>query len=365
MQAFVMNAIGETGFAEKDRPEPGPNDAILEPTVALICTSDVHTVHGAIGERENLTLGHEAVGTVAEVGSEVEDFAAGDRVAVGAITPDWGSAAAQDGHPSQSGGPLGGWKFANEKDGVFAEYVHAGDADANLARIPDGVADEEAVYVCDMLSTGFAAAENADIPMGGTVAVFAQGPVGLMATRGAALQGAGQIIAVESVPERQELARQYGADEVVDFTEVDPVERIHELTDSKGEGPAPSETRAAEPRAGVDAAIEALGREETLADCVAVTKPGGTISNVGYYGEGETVGIPREAWGVGMAEKDIVTDLCPGGRLRLQRLLRLIDAGRVDPTPMTTHEFDFADIDEAFELMASKEDGVIKPLVRF
>ncbi|WP_276302237.1 NAD(P)-dependent alcohol dehydrogenase [Halorussus lipolyticus] len=353
MQAFVMNGIGETGFAEKDRPEPGPNDAILKPTKALICTSDVHTVHGAIGEREDLTLGHEAVGVVDEVGSEVEEFAEGDRVAVGAITPDWGSEAAQDGHSSQSGGALGGWKFANEKDGAFAEYVHVNDADANLAHIPEGVEDEEAVYVCDMLSTGFTAAENAEIPMGGTVAVFAQGPVGLMATKGAELQGAGRIIAVESVPERQELARKYGADEVVNFEEVDPVEKILELTADEGDP------------AGVDAAIEALGREETLADCVAVTKPGGTISNVGYYGEGETVGIPREAWGVGMAEKDIVTDLCPGGRVRLRRLLRLIDAGRVDPTPMTTHEFDFEDIDEAFELMASKEDGVIKPLVTF
>ncbi len=349
MQAFVMNGIGETDFAEKDRPEPGPNDAILRPTVALVCTSDVHTVGGAIGERENLTLGHEVVGVVDEVGELVGDFEAGDRVAVGAITPDWGSDAAQDGHPSQSGAPLGGWKFANEKDGVFAEYVHVNDADANLAHIPDGVSDEQAVYVCDMLSTGFAGAERADIPMGGTVAVFAQGPVGLMATKGARLQGAGQVIAVENVPERKELAKEYGADEVVDFEEDDPVERILELTGGRG----------------VDAAIEALGASETLAQCVEVTKPGGTVSNVGYHGEGEFVEIPREGWGVGMAEKDIVTALCPGGRLRLRRLLRLLENGRVDPTLMTTHEFDFSETDEAFALMASKEDGVIKPLVRF
>src|SRR6056297_3052052 len=314
MQAFVMAGIGETAIVEKEPPEAGPMDAIIEPTVGLICTSDCHTVHGAIGERENLTLGHEVVGVVEEVGSGVEDFEPGDRVAIGAITPDWNSKAAQNGHPSQSNGALGGWKFANVKDGTFAEYVHVNDADGNLAHIPDGVTDHEAVYVCDMLSTGFAGAENAEIPMGGTVAVFAQGPVGLMATKGARLQGAGQVIAVESVPERQELAREYGADEIVDFEEVDPVERIHDLTDGEG----------------VDAAIEALGREETLADCVEVTKPGGTISNVGYYGEGETVDIPREAWGVGMAEKDIVTDLCPGGSARLRRLLRLIEAGRVD-----------------------------------
>ncbi|WP_336036749.1 zinc-binding dehydrogenase [Halobacterium yunchengense] len=349
MKAFVMNGVGETGFAEKDRPECGPREAILEPTVALVCTSDVHTVHGAIGERENLTLGHEVVGVVDEVGDQVEDFAPGDRAVVGAITPDWGSAAAQDGHPSQSHGPLGGWQFANEKDGVFAEYVHVDDPDANLAHVPESVSDEAAAYVTDMMSTGFMGAEHADVPVGGTVAVFAQGPVGLMATRGAALQGAGRIFAVETVPARRELATQYGADVVVDFAEQDPVEAIRDHTDGVG----------------VDAAIEALGSSETLAACVEAIKPGGVVSNVGYHGSGDVVSIPREEWGVGMAEKDIVTGLCPGGRLRLRRLLRLLETDRVDPTPMTTHEFAFDDVDEAFELMESKDDGVIKPLVRF
>jgi len=349
MQSFVMHEIGETGFVEKEEPTAGQNEAVIRPTVGLVCTSDVHTVHGAIGEREDITLGHEVVGVVEEVGEGVRDFAPGDRVAVGAITPDWGSLAAQDGHPSQSNGALGGWQFANVTDGTFAEAVRVSQADANLAHIPESVADEEAVYVTDMMSTGFVAAEHAEIPVGGTVAVFAQGPVGLMATKGARLRGAGHVIAVESVPARQELARRYGADDVVDYEEHDPVERITELTDGEG----------------VDSAIEALGSSRTLGQCVAATKPGGTISNVGYHGEGESVEIPRNAWGVGMAEKDIVTGLCPGGRLRLRRLLRLLDQGRVDPTALTTHEFDFDEVDEAFDLMASKEDGVVKPLVRF
>ena len=112
---------------------------------------------------------------------------------MGAITPDWGSDAAQRGHPSQSKEPLGGWKFANVKDGVFADYFHVNDADANMAYIPENVKDEEAVYVADMMSTGFSGAEIANIPIGGTVAVFAQGPVGLMATKGAELNGAGEI----------------------------------------------------------------------------------------------------------------------------------------------------------------------------
>lgn len=349
MQAFVMEELGKVGFAEKDKPEAGPNDAILRPTKGLVCTSDIHTVHGAIGERENLTLGHEVVGIVDTVGEEVEDFEPGDRVVVGAITPDWGSIAAQDGHSSQSNQALGGWKFANVKDGTFAEYVHVNEADANLAQIPESVTDEEAAYVTDMMTTGFMGAENADIPIGGTVAVFAQGPVGMMATKGAALQGAGRIIAVETVPERQELAREYGADAIVDFEDGDPVKQIMELTDGEG----------------VDAAIEALGRSETFEQCIAATKPGGTISNIGYHGEGEYVNIPREEWGVGMAEKTIATGLCPGGRGRLQRLLRLLEAERVDPTPMTTHEFTFEETDEAFRLMETKEDNIIKPLINF
>jgi len=349
MQAFVMEELGEVGFAEKDRPTAGPNDAIVRPTVGLVCTSDVHTVHGAIGERENLTLGHEIVGVVESVGEEVSVFEPGDRVAVGAITPDWGSAAAQNGNPSQSGEALGGWKFANVKDGTFAEYVHVNEADANMAHIPESVSDEEAVYVTDMMSTGFMAAENGDVPIGGTVAVFAQGPVGLMATKGARLRGAGRVIAVETVPQRQDLARNYGADEIVDFAEGDPVEQILELTDGEG----------------VDTAIEALGTSGTFEQCVKVTKPGGTISNAGYHGEGEYVNIPREEWGVGMAEKDIATGLCPGGRLRLRRLLRLLEAGRVDPTPMTTHEFPFEETDEAFRLMDTKEDDIVKPLITF
>src|SRR5208282_4621882 len=164
MKAFAMKGLGRVGFVDKPVPRPGPNDAIIKTTRALICTSDSHTVHGAIGPRENLTLGHEAVGVVHEVGVEVRGFKAGDRVVVGAITPDWGDPASQGGHSSQSGQALGGWKFANIKDGVFAEYFHVNDACANLAHIPSNVPDEAAVYCADMLSTGIMAAENADIP---------------------------------------------------------------------------------------------------------------------------------------------------------------------------------------------------------
>ena len=349
MKAFVMRKIGQTGFMDKPMPKPGPNDAIVKTTKALICTSDSHTVHGGIGERHNLTLGHEAVGVVHEVGSEVEVFHPGDRVVVGAITPDWGHPAAQDGYASQSGEPLGGWKFSNTKDGVFAEYFDVNDADANMAKIPDSVPDEMAVYCCDMLSTGFMGAEHGNIPIGGTVAVLAEGPVGMMATAGAKLRGAGQIIGVESIPHRQQLARGYGADDIVDFSKEDVVERIMEMTDGEG----------------VDTAIEALGADVTFQTCVKITKPGGTISITGYFGEGEFVHIPRIAWGVGMADKTIATGLCPGGRLRMDRLLRILEGKRVDPTPMTSHRFSFDEMPRAFEVMDHKLENVVKPLISF
>jgi threonine dehydrogenase-like Zn-dependent dehydrogenase len=170
-----------------------------------------------------------------------------------------------------------------------------------------------------------------------------------MATAGAKLLGAGLIIGVETVPNRKKLAKQFGADVVVDFQKVDPVEEIRRLTDGQG----------------VDSAIECLGAQSTFEACVKATRPGGTISITGYFGEGDYVNIPRLDWGVGMSDKTIRTGLCPGGSERMKRLMRLIQTKRVDPTPMTTHRFKFKEVDKAFNLMASKEDGIVKPLVSF
>lgn len=350
MLAFVMHQIGSAGFMEKPVPQdPGTDGAIIKTTRALICTSDSHTVHGAIGERHDLTLGHEAVGIVYKLGSNVNGLREGDRVAVNAITPCYKCDNCLRGFTSQCTEMLGGWKFANIKDGVFAEYFHVNDAQANLAPIPKSVPDDSAVYTCDMMSTGFIGAEHANIPLGGSVAIFAQGPVGLMATVGARLLGAGLIIAVESVPKRQELAKHFGADVIVDFKKQDAVQSILDMTNGQG----------------VDSAIEALGAQPTLEACIRVTRAGGTISNVGYHGQGDYLQIPRLAWGVGMGDKTIRTGLCPGGKERMQRLLRLIENGRVDPTPLTTHRFRFSELEKAFRMMETKEDGIIKPLILF
>ncbi len=349
MKAFVMKQIGEVGFAEKEIPQPGPNDAIIKATHGLVCTSDVHTVKGAIGNRKNLTLGHEAVGKIHKLGDQVKGFKEGDMVAINAITPCYKCDNCLRGFSSQCTEMLGGWKFANIKDGTFAEYFHVNDAQANLAHIPDSVPPEIAVYATDMMSTGFMGAENADIPLGGTVAVFALGPVGLMAIVGAKLRGAGLIIGVDCVPGRLETAKQMGADVVINFKEKDAIKEIMALTDGVG----------------VDSAIECLGGQATFESCVKATCPGGVISVAGYFGEGDYVNIPRLEWGVGMSNKIIKTGLCPGGKVRMDRLMRLLKNKKVDPSPLTTHTFPFDEVDKAFHLMETKDDGIIKPLIVF
>ncbi len=350
MRAFVFKQIGETAVMEKPIPEPGPEEAVVKTTAALICTSDVHTVKGALPVPADRTLGHESVGVVHSVGSAVTGFAEGQRVAVNAITPCYRCSYCQRGFTSQCGGPLGGYKFTGQIDGNMAEYFVVPAAQANLTPIPDELTDAQAVYTCDMLSTGFMGAEHAYLKFGDVVAVFAQGPVGLCATMGANLMGAGQILAVESRPERQALSKRFGADVIVDFTKGDPVEQIMDLTGGEG----------------VDAAIEAFGFPQTFEACVRVTKAGGRVSNIGYHGENPApLQLPLDAFGLGMNDKAIHTGLCPGGSARLTRLMRLMTSGRIDPTPMTTHTFAFDEIQRAFDMMTSKEDGIIKPLITF
>jgi threonine dehydrogenase-like Zn-dependent dehydrogenase len=245
---------------------------------------------------------------------------------------------------------LGGYKFTTQRDGNMAEYFFVNDADYNLAPTPKSLSDEQALYTTDMMTTGLAGAENANIPPGGTVAVFAQGPVGLCATMMARLLGAGLVIAVEAKPDRAALAKKLGADVVVDPTQGDAAEQIRQLT--QGEG--------------VDSAIEALGHPVTFENCIKATRPGGTISNVGYHGEaGNSLSIPLPEFGLGMGDKQIRTALCPGGRERMVRLLRLLEAGRVDPTPLTTHRFPFSQVERAFHMMETKEDNIVKPLITF
>lgn len=185
MKGFAMLKIGSVGWIDKDAPKAGPLDAIVTPVTLSPCTSDIHTVwSGAVGPRENMILGHEAVGKVVEVGALVKDFKPGDLVIVPAITPDWGTVPSQEGFSQHSTGMLGGWKFSNFKDGVFGELFHVNEADANLALLPKGVTPQEATMLCDMVPTGFHGVEMAEVSFGEKVAVIGIGPVGLMSVAG-------------------------------------------------------------------------------------------------------------------------------------------------------------------------------------
>ena len=350
MKGYAMLKIGATGWVEKDMPKCGPLDAICKPIALAPCTSDVHTVwEGAIGEREDMILGHEAVGEVVQVGELVKDFKPGDKVIISAITPDWNSLEAQEGYAMHSGGMLSGWKFSNFKDGVFAEYFHVNDADGNLAHLPEGMDLGAACMLSDMVPTGFHGAELADIQFGDNVAVIGIGPVGLMAVAAAAIRGAANIYAVGSRKNCVELAKEYGATHIVNYRNGDIVEQIMKLNG----GP-------------VDKIIIAGGDVDTFDQAIRMLKPGGRIGNVNYLGVGDYVKIPRVEWGAGMGHKTIVGGLMPGGRLRSEKLARLITAGRIHPEKMITHVFHGWDgVKEALMLMKDKPANLIKPLVIF
>ena len=350
MKGYAMLKIGSTGWVEKDMPKCGPLDAICKPIALAPCTSDVHTVwEGAIGEREDMILGHEAVGEVVQVGELVKDFKPGDKVIISAITPDWNSLEAQEGYAMHSGGMLSGWKFSNFKDGVFAEYFHVNDADGNLAHLPEGMDLGAACMLSDMVPTGFHGAELADIQFGDNVAVIGIGPVGLMAVAAAAIRGAANIYAVGSRKNCVELAKEYGATHIVNYRNGDIVEQIMALNG----GP-------------VDKIIIAGGDVDTFDQAIRMLKPGGKIGNVNYLGVGDYVKIPRVEWGAGMGHKTIVGGLMPGGRLRSEKLARLITAGRIHPEKMITHVFHGWDgVKEALMLMKDKPADLIKPLVIF
>ncbi|HMA14385.1 MAG TPA: NAD(P)-dependent alcohol dehydrogenase, partial [Kiloniellaceae bacterium] len=334
---------------DKPVPEVGPLDALIRVTTTTICGTDVHILKGEYPVERGLTIGHEPVGVIEKLGSAVQGYREGQRVIAGAITPSGHSMASLCGCHSQDGAgtrhgfkPLGGWRFGNTIDGAQAEYLLVPDAMANLAPIPDGLDDEQVLMCPDIMSTGFSGAESGGVRIGDTVAVFAQGPIGLCATAGARLMGATTIIAVEAVPARQEIARRMGADHIVDFKRSDPVEEILRLTDGRG----------------VDVAIEALGLQSTFEGALRVLRPGGTLSSLGVYSKDLT--IPLGAFLAGLGDHKIVTTLCPGGKERMYRLMQAIASQRLDARPLVTHRFKLDDIEAAYDLFANQRDGVLK-----
>jgi threonine dehydrogenase-like Zn-dependent dehydrogenase len=347
MRANVFHAPNEFRVQEVERPRPGPGEAVIRVTLTTICGTDVHIVKGEYPVQPGLTLGHEPVGVIEELGPGVTGYEIGERVLVGAITPCGQCSACLSGQLSQCGHgagyeAIGGWRFGNTINGAQAEYLLVPSAQANLAKIPDDVTDEQVVLLADIASTGFAGAVSGRIRIGDTVVVFAQGPIGLCATAGAKLLGAARVIGVDADPVRMAMAAQMGADVVLDASKVDVVEEVMHLTGGRG----------------ADVAIEALGTQQTFENALRSLRPGGTLSSLGVYSG--KLEVPYAAFAAGLGDHRIVTSLCPGGKERMGRLISMVRSGRFDPTPLLTHRFPLAEIGEAYRLFSNRLDGVLK-----
>jgi alcohol dehydrogenase len=350
MRANVIQGPEKFNVVEVERPRPGPGEALIRVTLTTICGTDVHIVKGEYPVRPGLVLGHEPVGVIEELGSGITGYEVGERVLVGAITPCGQCEACLSGHLSQCGHgsgyeAIGGWRFGNTIDGAQAEYLLVPSAQANMAKIPDDVTDEQVVLLADIASTGFAGAQSGGVRIGDTVVVFAQGPIGLCATAGAKLMGAAQVIGVDSDPVRLAMAKRMGADVALDFTKVDVVEEVRRLTRGFG----------------ADVAIEALGTQQTFESALRTLRPGGTLSSLGVYSG--KLELPYSAFAAGLGDHRIVTTLCPGGKERMGRLIAMVQSGKFDPTPLLTHRFRLSQIDEAYRIFSNRLDGVLKVAV--
>jgi len=348
MKALVFEAPQTVVWRDIEPPIcPQPYGAVLRPLIVAPCTSDVHTVYGGGKPKMNPhVIGHECVAEVVSVGAEVADFSPGDRVAVPAITPNWRALGIQEGNFKHAEAPFSGHLLGRTIPGVFAEFFSVPDADTTLAHIPPGVTLEQALLCADVVTTGFTGAEHAEIKMGDRVCVMGIGAIGLMAICGASLLGASEIYAVGSRPASVPLAKRFGASEVINYREQDPVQAIEERTEGKG----------------VDAVILCGGSDEVLAQAVDMVRYGiGTISNVNYFGGEGFLPFPKFSGGRGMAGKTLHTELAAGGRVRMERLMRMIGAGRFDPSPLITHRYHgLENVGPALGAMRDKGDTVIK-----
>jgi threonine dehydrogenase-like Zn-dependent dehydrogenase len=347
MKAAVFVEKNKIQIREVQTPVPGPGEALVRVTLTTICGTDIHILKGEYPVKPGLTVGHEPVGRIEALGPGVRGYSKGDRVIVGAITPcgQCRACLSDDGAQCSQGEggfrAIGGWRFGNTINGCQAEFVLVPDAQANLARIPQELSDEDVILCPDIMSTGFSASESGGVRIGDAVVIFAQGPIGLCATAGARLSGASLIMAVDSVPKRLEMARRMGADVALNFKEQDVVAEIHKLTGG-----------------GADVAIEALGTQPTFESALRSLRPGGTLSSLGVYSGHLTV--PLDAFAAGLGDYKIVTTLCPGGKERMRRLMDVVRAKRFPMRDLVTHRFKLEQIEEAYDLFSNQRDGVLK-----
>jgi 2-desacetyl-2-hydroxyethyl bacteriochlorophyllide A dehydrogenase len=336
MRAVTFQAPGEVRIEEKPAPEPlAPDDAVVRVEASGICGSDLHIYHGRVPVEPGFTIGHEFVGTVLAAGPDVERVAEGDRVlgcfhtacatCRGCLRGDY--------HRCENGRTFGHGSHLGDLQGAQAEQLLVPRANLTLRRVPEGMSDEVALFAGDVMGTGYHAIAHAGMRAGDTVAVLGLGPVGLCAAQAALAAGATRVFAVDSVPQRLEMAARFGATPL-HLEETDPKREVRAATDGLG----------------VDVVVDAVGDPGPLAMAVSLARDAGTVSGIGAYaGKGEVpIGL---AWLKGLTLRLGLANVIA----HVDRVLALIEAGKLDPSPLVTHRMKLDEAADAYRIYDNRE----------
>ena len=353
MRAITFEEISKVALADVARPElQDAGDAIVKVTLTTICGTDIHMIHGAAPMMPGDVLGHEFVGVIEELGERVEGFEVGDRVAVACTTQCGKCEMCLKGLAAKcvDGSVFGCGPMLGNLNGSQAEYVRVPYAQFAMHKIPEGLTDEQVLLVGDILSTGYFGVINGKTMPGDVVAVFGAGPVGLCATACAKLFSPSKIIVVDPIENRREVAKKVGATHTIDPAQTDPVHEIKELT-----GGAPEDLLAAfRSRSGADVAIEAVGIKTTFDACFEAVRPGGNVSIVGVFEEAQEILMPQ------LCIKNIGVTMGLVNVVHMGRLLKIIEAGLLDTTPLITHTMPLEEGVKAYDMFEKRLENVIK-----
>jgi alcohol dehydrogenase len=333
MEALVYHGPGQRAWEEV--PDPvieQPTDIVVRIETSTICGSDLHILKGDVPETKPGTiLGHEAVGTVIEKGAAVTTLELGDRVLISCITSCGRCRFCKEAKYGVCTGG-GGWIFGHTIDGLQAELARVPFADTSVYQVPEGLSDEQVLFLADILPTAYEVGVlNGRVEPGDTVVVVGAGPIGLAAIMTAKLHTPGRIIAIDLADARLEKAREFGADVTINNGEEDPLAKVMELTGGLG----------------ADVAIEAVGVPDTFELCTALIRPGGRVANVGVHGKCATLHL-ETLW-----PRDVTITTGLVDTSSTAKLLKLIEGGRLDPTVFATHHFALTDTEEAYDVFAT------------
>lgn len=344
MLAYVYKDKGRFALEERERPViTGQKDAIVRITLASICTSDLHIKHGFVPRAvKGITVGHEAVGVVEEVGADVTNVKVGDRVAINVETFCGECFFCKKGFVNNCTDKNGGWALGCRIDGLQAEYAKVPFANTGLTKIPDNVSDEAALFVGDILATGYWAADISQLEEGGTALVIGAGPTGICTLLSAALKNPARIIVCEKDESRRALAKRVCP--AVETVSPQQVEDYIKKTCERG---------------GADVVFEVAGAEDTFELAWKCARPNATVVVVAMYDKPQILPLP-DMYGKNLTFKTGGVDGC-----KCEEILSLISAGKIDSTPLITHTFAFTDIEKAYDVFENRKDGVIKVALKF